>query len=166
MQGEFPNFKPCHRISAAKELLQRGFDYVPEDQDAPEAGDADALEPEPEPELTSEDLAAQRRAERIEFSKHGPRYYRNYAFPCVCEDRLHDCTGNPLDDGQLEAAALQPPVMEHFILTPEQMDDFLARYAEYLIGWNAEHPGNPIDFNRIRWNSIRWRDYFKSIRGP
>ena len=56
--------------------------------------------------------------------------------------------------------------MEHFILTPEQMDDFLARYAEYLIGWNAEHPRNPIDFNRIRWNSIRWRDYFKSIRGP
>ena len=168
MQGEFPDFKPCHRISAAKELLQRGFDYLPEaaDDGVPEAGDAAAPEPEPEPELTSEDLAAQRRAEIIEFSKHGPRYYRNYAFPCVCEDRLHDCAGNPLDDDQLEAAALQPPVMEHFILTPEQMDDFLARYAEYLIGWNAENPGNPIDFNRIRWNSIRWRDYFKSIRGP
>ena len=166
MQGEFPDFKPCHRISAAKELLQRGFDYLPEDQDVPEAGDADADALEPEPELTPEELAAQRRAEIIEFSKHGPRYYRNYAFPCVCEDRLHDCAGNPLDDGQLEAVALQPPVMEHFILTPEQMDDFLARYAEYLIGWNAENPGNPIDFNRIRWNSIRWRDYFKSIRCP
>ena len=166
MEGEFPDFKPCHRISAAKELLQRGFDYLPEHQDVPEAADAAAPEPEPEPELTSEDLAAQRRAEIIEFSKHGPRYYRNYAFPCVCEDRLHDRAGNPLDDDQLEAAALQPPVMEHFILTPERMDDFLARYAEYLIGWNAENPGNPIDFNRIRWNSIRWRDYFKSIRGP
>ena len=78
MQGEFPDFKPCHRISAAKEL-QRGFDYLPEDQDVPEA--ADAAAPEPEPELTPEDFAAQRRAERIEFSKHGPRYYRNYAFP-------------------------------------------------------------------------------------
>ena len=92
MQGEFPDFKPCHRISAAKELLQRGFDYVPEDQDAPEAA---AAAPEPEPELTPEDLAAQRRAEIIEFSKHGPRYYRNYAFPCVCEDRLHDRAGDP-----------------------------------------------------------------------
>ena len=60
MQGEFPDFKPCHRISAAKELLQRGFDYLPEDQDVPEAADAAAPEPEPEPEpeLTSEDLAA------------------------------------------------------------------------------------------------------------
>ena len=29
MQGEFPDFKPCHRLSAAKELLQRGFDYHP-----------------------------------------------------------------------------------------------------------------------------------------
>ena len=34
MQGEFPDFKPCHRLSAAKELLQRGFDYLPDDADA------------------------------------------------------------------------------------------------------------------------------------
>ena len=33
MQGEFPDFKPCHRLSAAKELLQRGFDYLPDDAD-------------------------------------------------------------------------------------------------------------------------------------
>ena len=44
MQGEFPDFKPCHRISAAKELLQRGFDYLPEYADVPEAA-----APEPEP---------------------------------------------------------------------------------------------------------------------
>ena len=45
--------------------------------------------------------------------------------------------------------------MEHFIKTPEQMEDFLARYSEYLVGWNIEHPRNPIDINRLRWNSVR-----------
>ena len=29
MQGELDDFKPCHRLSAAKELLHRGFDYTP-----------------------------------------------------------------------------------------------------------------------------------------
>ena len=150
MQGEFPDFKPCHRLSAAKELLQRGFDYLPDD--------AEAAEPEPV-ELTPEELEAQRHAELLEFSKHGPVYYRNYPYPCVCEDRLHDCDGNPLDDDQLEAAARRAPTMEHLIIDRDRLEDFLARYAEYLIGWNAEHPRNPIDINRLRWNSLRWRDF-------
>ena len=160
MQGEFPDFKPCHRLSAAKELLQRGFDYVPEDADAQAAA-------EPEPvELTPEELEAQRHAELLEFSKHGPVYYRNYPYPCVCEDRLHDCEGNPLDDDQLEAAARRAPTMEHLIIDRDRLEDFLARYAEYLKQWNAEHPRNPIDFNRLQWTSLRWREYFASIRGP
>ena len=150
MQGEFPDFKPCHRLSAAKELLQRGFDYQPDD--------AEAAEPEPV-ELTPEELEAQRHAELLEFSKHGPVYYKNYPYPCVCEDRLHDCEGNPLDDDQLEAAARRAPTMEHLIIDRDRLEDYLARYAEYLIGWNAEHPRNPIDINRLRWNSIRWRDF-------
>ena len=158
MQGEFPDFKPCHRLSAAKELLQRGFDYLPEDAD-PQA--------EPEPvELTPEELEAQRHAELLEFSKHGPVYYRNHPYPCVCEDRLHDCEGNPLDEDGLEAAARRAPTMEHLIIDRDRLEDFLARYAEYLIGWNAEHPRNPIDFNRLQWTSLRWREYFASIRGP
>ena len=158
MQGEFPDFKPCHRLSAAKELLQRGFDYLPDDAD-PQA--------EPEPvELTPEELEAQRHAELLEFSKHGPVYYRNYPYPCVCEDRLHDCEGNPLDDDQLEAAARRAPTMEHLIIDRDRLEDFLARYAEYLKQWNAEHPRNPIDFNRLQWTSLRWREYFASIRGP
>ena len=160
MQGEFPDFKPCHRLSAAKELLQRGFDYLPEDTD-PQA----AAEPEPV-ELTPEELEAQRHAELLEFSKHGPVYYRNYPYPCVCEDRLHDCEGNPLDDDELEAAARRAPTMEHLIIDRDRLEDYLARYAEYLIGWNAEHPRNPIDFNRLQWTSLRWREYFASIRGP
>ena len=153
MQGELTDFKPCHRLSAAKELLQRGFGYLPDD-----------AEPEPA-ELTPEELEAQRRAELIEFSKHGPVYYRTYAFPCVCEDRLHDCEGNVLDDEQREQAARRSPTMEHLITCPEQMNDFLARYAEYLTVWNAENPGNPIDFNRIRWTNIRWRHLYP-IRAP
>ena len=158
MQGEFPDFKPCHRLSAAKELLQRGFDYLPDDAD-PQA--------EPEPvELTPEELEAQRHAELLEFSKHGPVYYRNYPYPCVCEDRLHDCEGNPLDDDQLEAAARRAPTMEHLIIDRDRLEDFLARYAEYLKQWNAEHPRNPIDINRLQWTSLRWREYFASIRGP
>ena len=153
MQGELPDFKPCHRLSAAKELLQRGFDYLPDDADA----QADA---EPEPvELTPEELEAQRHAELLEFSKHGPVYYRNYPYPCVCEDRLHDCEGNPLDDDQLEAAARRAPTMEHLIIDRDRLEDYLARYAEYLVGWNAEHPRNPIDINRLQWTSLRWRDF-------
>ena len=161
MQGEFPDFKPCHRLSAAKELLQRGFDYVPDDADAQAAA-------EPEPvELTPEELEAQRHAELLEFSKHGPVYYRNYPYPCVCEDRLHDCEGNPLTDAaELEAAARRAPTMEHLIIDRDRLEDFLARYAEYLKQWNAEHPRNPIDFNRLQWTSLRWREYFASIRGP
>ena len=55
--------------------------------------------------------------------------------------------------------------MEHLITCPDQMNDFLARYAEYLVGWNAANPGNPIDFNRIRWTNIRWRHLYP-IRAP
>ena len=158
MQGEFPDFKPCHRLSAAKELLQRGFDYQPDDPEA--------AEPEPV-ELTPEELEAQRHAELLEFSKHGPVYYKNYPYPCVCEDRLHDCEGNPLTDAaELEAAARRAPTMEHLIIDRDRLEDFLARYAEYLKQWNAEHPRNPIDFNRLQWTSLRWREYFASIRGP
>ena len=135
MQGEFPDFKPCHRLSAAKELLQRGFDYLPEDADA-----RAVAEPEPV-ELTPEELEAQRHAELLEFSKHGPVYYKNYPYPCVCEDRLHDCEGNPLTDAaELEAAARRAPTMEHLIIDRDRLEDFLARYAEYLKHWNAEHP--------------------------
>ena len=136
MQGEFPDFKPCHRLSAAKELLQRGFDYIPEDAD-PQA----VAEPV---ELTPEELEAQRHAELLEFSKHGPVYYRNHPYPCVCEDRLHDCEGNPLTDAaELEAAARRAPTMEHLIIDRDRLEDFLARYAEYLKRLERRTPAQP-----------------------
>ena len=161
MQGEFPDFKPCHRLSAAKELLQRGFDYLPDNPDAQAAAEPEPAEPTPE------ELEARRRAQLIEFSKHGPVYYKTHTFPCVCEDRLHDCKGNALADDQLEADARRSPTMEHFINDPDQMDRFLARYAEYLTGWNAEHPRNPIDINRIIWTHLPWRHLNNiTIRAP
>ena len=157
MQGQFPDFKPCHRLSAAKELLQRGFDYLPDDADTHAAA---------EPELDPAEIEAQRRAEIIEFSKHGPVYYQNHPYPCVCEDRLHDCKGNLLDEQQREQAARRSPTMEYFISSPEQMDDFLARYAEYLTRWNIENPGNPIDINRIVWTDPNWRHLNNPARAP
>ncbi len=160
MQGQLPDFKPCHRLSAARELLQRGFDYLPDDaaQDIPEA----QSEPEPDPA----EIEAQRRlAEDIEFSLHSPVYYETYPYPCVCEDRLHDCKGNVLDGEQREKAARKSPGMQFFIHYPDEMDDFLARYAEYLIHWNAEHPHNPIDINRILWTDRRWH-HLNPVRGP
>ncbi len=45
MQGALPDFRPCHRLSAAKELLHRGFDYVPDDAEAQAAEPAE-LTPE------------------------------------------------------------------------------------------------------------------------
>ena len=160
MQGELPDFKPCHRLSAARELLQRGFDYLPDDADQ-EVREAQS-EPEPDPA----EIEAQRRlAEDIEFSLHSPVYYETYPYPCVCEDRLHDCEGNVLDGEQREKAACKSPGMESFIGDPDRIDSFLARYAEYLTRWNAEHPHNPIDINRIHWTDHRWQ-HLNPVRGP
>ena len=163
MQGELPDFKPCHRLSAAKELLQRGFDYVPDDADT---HDAEAHDAEPEPEPDPAEVEAQRRlAEDIEFSKHGPVYYQTCRYPCVCEDRLHDCKGNVLDDEQREKAARKSPGKQFFIGEPDRIDDFLARYADYLTRRNAENPHNPIDINRILWTDHRWQ-HLNPVRGP
>ena len=161
MQGEFPDFKPCHRLSAAKELLQRGFDYLPNDADAPDSHES-AAEPEPTPE----ELEAQhRRAQDIEFSLHSPVYYQSNPFPCICEGRLHDCKGNVLDDQQREQAAREGPGMQSFIHYDDEMDDFLARYSEYLTIWNAENPHSPIDINRLHWTDPRWQ-HLNPARGP
>ncbi len=149
MQGELPDFKPCHRLSAARELLQRGFDYVPDD------AEAQADEPA---ELTPEELEAQRRrAEDMEFALHGPVYYKTHPFPCACEDRLHDCKGNLLDDQQRAKAVRKSPGWQFFIGDPDSIKDYVARYADYLDRHNAENPHNPIDINRLHWLDPRWQ---------
>ncbi len=169
MEGRFPDFKPCHRLSAAKELLQRGFDYTPDDEDALAAA---------EPEPTPEELEAQRRrTDDIEFSLHGRVYYQSYPYPCVCEDRLHDCQGNELDAEQRERESRKGIAAQYYITEADRVEDFHARYAEYLVRWNAEHPENPVDINRIHWNNRNWQHYnppdsvtpythLPGIRGP
>ncbi len=148
MQGQLPDFKPCHRLSAAKELLRLGFNHDPEDP-GQDAGEATPAEPEPDP---AEIEARRRLAEDIEFSRHGPVYYASYSYPCLCEDRRHDCNGNPLSDQELEKAARKSPAKPLFIHDLAEMDTFTARYADYLARHNAENPDNPIDFNLIQPN--------------
>ena len=165
MQGELAGFKPCHRLSAAKELLQRGFDYVPEAQ-VPEAADATQAQPEPEPEPDPAELEAQRRlADDIAFSLHGPVYYEGHAYPCVCEDRLHDCQGNVLDDAKRARISRDGPGIQFFIDEPDRIKAYMARYAEYLTRWNAEHPENPVDINHIKWHEKDWQLLYPA-RGP
>ena len=164
MQGEFSDFKPCHRLSAARELLQRGFDYVPDDPDSHES----AAEPEPA-EPTPEELEAQRRrAEDMEFAIHGPVYYKSYPYPCPCEDRRHDCQGNVLDDAQRAKAARKTPGWQFFFDDPDRINDYLARYADYLERWNAEHPDNPypVDINRLHWHDRHWQHLNNPARAP
>ena len=153
MEGERPDFKPCHRLAAAKELLQRGFDYVPEDA-------ADQAAAEPEPDLDPAEREARRRlAEDMEFARHSSTYYANIRpYPCVCEDRLHDCEGNLLDDEQRDDMAHEGPGGQWVIGYPDRIDDYVARYAKYLEErWNVEHPEVPIDINRIHWITPNWQ---------
>ena len=166
MQGQLPEFKPCHRLSAAKELLRLGFNHDAEDS-GHDPRDAAQADPEPDPEEPDPaEIEAQRQlAEDIEFSLHSPVYYQTYPYPCVCEDRLHDCEGNALDDRQLEQAACKGPGMQFFIGEPDTMDDFLARYAEYLTRWNAVNSHNPVHINRILWTDQRWQ-HLNPARGP
>ena len=148
MQGELPDFKPGHRLDAAKELLRRGFDYAPQTPHPRQAVPAPA-EPAPDPA----ELQAQRRLqEDIEFSIHGPVYYEIYPYPCVCEDRRHDCNGNALNPQEREKAAHRAPAGTLFINRRDAaaLDAFIARYADYLTRRNAGNP-HPIDFNLIRW---------------
>ena len=95
MQGELPDFKPHHRMSASKELLHCVFDFVEEDEEA---------EPVESPEEKEKHLRREENkrklAENYEYSLHGPVYYKVYpsAWPCPCEDRRHDCKGNELSE--------------------------------------------------------------------
>ena len=160
MQGQLPDFKPCHRLAAAKELLRLGFNHDPEDQ-GQDAGAATPAEPEPDPA----EIEAQRRlAEHIEFSRHGPVYYASYPYPCVCEDRRHDCNGNP-SATRNSTSSPQAPAKPLFINNLDEIDAFAARYADYLARHNAENPHNPIDFNLIQPNLMP-QHLLNRARGP
>ena len=76
MQGNLPDFKPHHRLSAAKELLRRGFDTpVPAD-----AGNSTAMESNPEQSAPAEKATeapnAWLRALKGRYADYEPGYNR------------------------------------------------------------------------------------------
>ncbi len=101
----------------------------------------------------------------MEFALHGPVYYQTHPFPCACEDRLHNCKGNVLDEQQRAKAVRESPGWQFFIGDPDSIKDYVARYADYLDRHNAENPHNPIDINRLHWLDPRWQ-HFNPVRGP
>ena len=159
MEGNLQDFKPCHRISASKELLHRGFDPIPEAQGIEEAETSSSVRPEPvegpeerEARLSEEDYQRLRK-ETVEYSLHGPIYYDMYPWPCPCEDRKHDCKGNELSEEESEQAFRKSPARELFIHSDDKLEAFKGRYLEYLIRLNPDNPGVHDFFNNIQWDA-------------
>ena len=159
MEGTIPNFKPHHRINAAKELLRLGFPTEPTSS----ARKGAKAEAEAEPVLTPEEIEAQRkkkekarqRKEHVEFSLHGRIYYDMYPYPCVCEDRRHDCNGKELTGEALKEAAEHPPVRDIYFDYPEDQEEFKKRCADYFARRNAIQPDDQFDFSKLKWRKIR-----------
>ena len=146
MQGELPDFKPCHRMSASRELLRQGSQCTPVEEEAePVEGEAERAE-----RLRREEYE-RRRAQAIEFSLHGPAHYETHSFPCPCEDRRHDCEGNELTDAEISEVEMEAPGYDASIHDPDEQAAFKARYEAYLTRLN---PGMDIDFSRIRWRNL------------
>ena len=151
MQGELLDFQPCHRLSASRELLHRGFDYTLENEDLREA--------EPIPDLAEEEQHRRReeyrrrREEAVEFSLHGPVYYDVNPWHCPCEDRLHDCEGNELTEEECDEVARQSPGATAFIDEASKLEDFKSRYEAYLTRLN---PDKVLDafISNIRWPTL------------
>ena len=146
MDGELIDFKPCHRMSACKELLQRGSQYTSVEEEA-------EAEPVPDPAEEEERLRREeyerQREEATEFSLHGPVYYGVYPWPCPCEDRRHDCDGNELTDEESQQAAQKPPGRIYFLHSKDTPEAFKSRYKAYLTRLNSETGKDP--FSLIRW---------------
>ena len=170
MEGQLPDFKPCHRMSASRELLHQGSQYEtatavrPEPRPELAEGPVEGHEPQPEPDpqeqerqrqqeaaIRQQEAARIQREEDIEYSRHGPVYYEIYSYPCTCEDRVHDCEGNEVSTEQLRRAATIPPGRSWYIGWGDTLEAFKARYREYLTRRNARFPDNPIHFDRIHW---------------
>ena len=155
MDGKLEGFKPHHRMAASKELIRCGSQAEEAAARAQAEADAaaEAAEEEAEPELDPEEEEyKRRRAEAVEFSRHGYLYYNLYSFPCTCEDRNHDCDGNELSDERKAEVALRPPAANYFIHDAEEQEDYKVRYAEYLARLN---PGMDTE---AYVRSLDWRN--------
>ena len=146
MDGELDGFQPCHRMSAAKELLHRGSQYEEVVHPEPVEG------PEEEEERLRREEYERQREEATEFSLHGPVYYEIYPWPCPCEDRWHDCEGNELTDEEREQAARKPPGTIYILRSDDTLEAFKSRYEAYLTRLNPDPDKNP--FSIIRWPNL------------
>ena len=150
MKGELEDFLPCHRMSASRELLHRGFEYIPPDEDVV---DDIADKVEAARQLFAEERRQRRREEALEFSLHGPDYYRDRTSRCPCEDRRHDCDGNELTEQECEEAASLPTGKSATITDSNELQAHIAGFNAYLTRINpdmdlAHH------LNSIRWPTI------------
>ena len=143
MQGDLEDFKPCHRMSASRELMYRGFEYIPPDDDFDD-------EPAPDPFA---DERRRRYEEAVEFSLHGPLYYEFRQFPCPCEDRLHDCDGNDLTEHECEDVGTLPPGKAASITYPDELESYIAGYSAYITRINPDRDLDP-HLKSIRWPTI------------
>ena len=156
MQGELQDFEPCHRISASRELLHRGFEYIPPDEDVV---DDIADRVEAARQYFAEERRRRRYEEAVEFSSHGPDYYRDrYPFFCPCEDRRHDCDGNELTEQECEEAASLPTGKSASITDSNELQAHIAGFNAFLTRIN---PGRDLDHHlaSIRWPTITHAPY-------
>ena len=151
MQGELQDFKPCHRMSASRQLIHRGFEYIPPDEDIVD----DVVDRvEAARQLFAEERRRRRYEEAVEFSFHGPDYYSDrYPFFCPCEDRRHDCDGNELSEQECEEIASLPTGKSATITDSDELEAHIAGYNAYLTRIN---PGRDLalHFDSIRWPAI------------
>ena len=152
MDGELQDFKPCHRMSAAKELLHRGSQYEEVVHPEPVEGHVEEIDPAEEEERLRREEYERQREEATEFSLHGPVYYEIYPWPCPCEDRWHDCEGNELTDEEREQAARKPPGTIYILRSDDTLEAFKSRYEAYLTRLNPDPDKNP--FSIIRWPNL------------
>ena len=147
MQGELQDFKPCHRMSASRQLIHRGFEYIPPDEDFVDEVD----KVEAARQYFAEERRRRRHEEAVEFSFHGPDYYSDrYPFFCPCEDRRHDCDGNELTEQECEEIASLPTGKSATITDSDDLEAHIAGYNAYLTRIN---PGRDLD---LHLDSIRW----------
>ena len=155
MQGELEDFLPCHRISASRELLHRGFEYIPPDEDVVD----DVVDKvEAARQYFAEERRRRRHEEAAEFSLHGPDYYRDRTSRCPCEDRRHDCDGNELTEQECEEKATLPTGKSATITDSNELQAHIAGFNAYLTRINpdmdlAHH------LNSIRWPTITHAPY-------
>ena len=155
MQGELEDFLPCHRMSASRELLHRGFEYIPPDEDVV---DDVADRVEAARQYFVEERRRRRYEEAVEFSSHGPDYYRDRTSRCPCEDRRHDCDGNELTEQECEEKATLPTGKSATITDSNELEAHIAGFNAFLTRINpdmdlAHH------LNSIRWPTITHAPY-------